>query len=134
MSILRWLFLACTPLFYTYTSLGSVGQQADEATIRRYSQQAQAALAKQDAGAAVVALEELARLTPNNPEVFANLGVAYYTQRSLRPSRKHLPTGTPSRPSHTQRLSPAGNVRRRTRPLEGGSPDPRACLSAPAQQ
>jgi tetratricopeptide (TPR) repeat protein len=55
-------------------------QQADPATIRRYSQQAEDALAAKNVNAAVLALEKLARLTPDNPEVYANLGAAYYTQ------------------------------------------------------
>jgi len=57
-----------------------IGQQADEALIRRYSQEAEKALAAKDAEAAAALLEKLSRLAPNIPEVFANLGVVYYTQ------------------------------------------------------
>jgi tetratricopeptide (TPR) repeat protein len=79
-SIATRLFLGWILLFCLWLPLSRAAQQADEATIRRYSQQAQEALAKQDVNAAVVALEKLARLTPNNPEIYANLGVANYTQ------------------------------------------------------
>ncbi len=70
-----WLF----PLFVS-VSFCAAAQQNDQATIRRYSQQAEEALARKDAGAAITALEKLARLTPDNPEVFANLGAVYYAQ------------------------------------------------------
>lgn len=55
-------------------------QKADSTTISRYSQQAQQALATHDLDAAKAALEKLARLTPNVPEVHANLGMVYYGQ------------------------------------------------------
>jgi len=74
------LFLAGMLLFASWLSPSLAGEQADAAAIRRYSQQAEQALAKKDADAAVAALEQLARLTPNVPEVYANLGVVYYTQ------------------------------------------------------
>src|SRR5438067_12805385 len=56
------------------------GQQANEADIRRYSQQAEQAMASHNAKAAAIALEELARLTPDVPEVYANLGTVYYAE------------------------------------------------------
>ena len=43
-------------------------------------QQAEQALAAKDWNAAGSALERLARLTPNVPEVYANLGTVYYTR------------------------------------------------------
>src|SRR5207248_2604535 len=73
-------------LFSSWVSVGPAGQQADDATIKRYSQQAEQALAGKDLGAAGSALEKLARLTPNVPEVYANLGTVYYTQIEPRDS------------------------------------------------
>jgi tetratricopeptide (TPR) repeat protein len=67
-------------LFFSWISACPARQQADEATIQRYSQQAEQALAAKDWNAAGPALEKLARLTPNVPEVYANLGTVYYTQ------------------------------------------------------
>jgi len=58
---------------------GGAGAQADEASIRRYSQEAQQAMAAKDLKAAAAALEKLSKLTPDSPEVFANLGMVYYT-------------------------------------------------------
>jgi len=55
------------------------GAQADEASIRRYSQEAERAMAAKDLKAAAAALEKLVRLTPEAPEVHANLGMVYYT-------------------------------------------------------
>ena len=74
------LFFGWALSFLSCFSLSLAAQQANEATIRRYSQEAEEALARKDAHAALVALEKLARLTPNNPEVYANLGAAYYTR------------------------------------------------------
>jgi tetratricopeptide (TPR) repeat protein len=54
--------------------------QADEASIRRYSQAAEKAMAAKDLKAAAAALEELTRLTPEAAEAYANLGMVYYTQ------------------------------------------------------
>jgi tetratricopeptide (TPR) repeat protein len=54
--------------------------QADEAAISRYSREAQQALAARDLEAARVALEKLSHLTPNVPEVYANLGTVYYSE------------------------------------------------------
>ena len=56
------------------------GAQADAASIRRYSQEAEQAMAAKDLKAAAAALEKLARLTPDAPEVHANLGMIYYTE------------------------------------------------------
>jgi tetratricopeptide (TPR) repeat protein len=56
------------------------GQRANEAAIRSYSQQAEQAMASHNAKAAGAALEKLARLTPDVPEVYANLGTVYYAQ------------------------------------------------------
>jgi len=61
-------------------SLCLAREQADDAAIQTYSREAEEALARKDADAAIVALEKLAHLTPNNPEVFANLGAVYYAQ------------------------------------------------------
>ena len=77
---LPWLFLCWALLPISCLSLGPEGQQADEATIESYSREAEEALARKDAGAAIVALEKLAHLTPNNPEVYANLGAVYYAR------------------------------------------------------
>ena len=71
------LFFGWALSFLSCCSLSLAAQQANEATIRRYSQEAEEALARKDAHAALVALEKLARLTPDNPEVYANLGAAY---------------------------------------------------------
>ena len=69
-----------TLVFFSWVSVCPAGQQADEETIKRYSHQAEQALARKDLDAAGSALERLARLTPNVPEVYANLGTVYYTQ------------------------------------------------------
>ena len=61
--------------------MGSPAQaQRDEATIRRYTQEAEQGMASKDLNAAAAALEKLARLTPDAAEVRANLGMVYYTQ------------------------------------------------------
>jgi tetratricopeptide (TPR) repeat protein len=73
-------FLGWVLLFLSWSSYSLPAQQADTATIRRYSQQAQEALARKDVDAALVTLEKLARLAPGNPDVYANLGAVYYTQ------------------------------------------------------
>jgi tetratricopeptide (TPR) repeat protein len=58
----------------------AAAQQTREAEIRRLSQQAQEALAQQKLDEAASALEKLTKLTPEVPEVFANLGMVYYTE------------------------------------------------------
>jgi len=67
-------------LFFTSLPISLAAQKVDEATIESYSRQAEEALARKDADAAQAALEKLARLTPDNPEVFANLGAVYYAR------------------------------------------------------
>src|SRR5712692_4990405 len=59
---------------------GLQAQQGNEAAIRQYSRQAEQAIAEKNLDAAVAALEKLAQLTPNTPEVHGNLGMVYYTQ------------------------------------------------------
>jgi len=59
---------------------GITAQTAQEAQIQSYSRKADQALAAKDLDGAAAALQELARLTPNVPEVHANLGMVYYTQ------------------------------------------------------
>src|ERR1039458_7721851 len=58
--------------------VGLAQQPADEASIRRYSEDAERAMKEKNSVAAEAALEKLARLTPNSPEVHANLGFAYF--------------------------------------------------------
>jgi tetratricopeptide (TPR) repeat protein len=67
-------------LLFSCSSLGLAVQRADEAAIQNYSRQAEEALARKDADAAIVALEKLTHLTPDSPEVYANLGAAYYAR------------------------------------------------------
>jgi tetratricopeptide (TPR) repeat protein len=68
-------------LLYTLSSCRVLGaEQADEAAISRYSREAQQALAARDLEAARVALEKHTHLTPNVPEVYANLGTVYYSE------------------------------------------------------
>lgn len=67
-------------LFSCLVSMGLAGVQADEAAIRRYSQEAGQAMAAKNLGAAAAALEKLATLTPDVAEVHANLGMVYYSQ------------------------------------------------------
>jgi tetratricopeptide (TPR) repeat protein len=57
-----------------------VARGQDEASLRRYTEQAQQALAAKDLKTAASALENLAKLTPNSAEVRANLGMVYYTE------------------------------------------------------
>jgi tetratricopeptide (TPR) repeat protein len=52
------------------------------------SKQAQEAMATQDWPAAVQALEKLAALAPNVPEIQADLGLAYYSQNKLMEAAK----------------------------------------------
>lgn len=81
-----------TPLSLILTLLFGVcsglAQQADEATIRRYSEQAEQAMKEKNLGAAAAALENLARLTPDAPEVHANLGFVYYYGGDYEKRRK----------------------------------------------
>lgn len=58
--------------------LGLAQQPADEAAIRRYSEDAERAMKEKNSVAAEAALEKLAHLTPDSPEVHANLGFAYF--------------------------------------------------------
>ncbi|HXJ91693.1 MAG TPA: tetratricopeptide repeat protein [Terriglobia bacterium] len=71
-------FLAVVLIFSP--SLAFAALQTDEAAVSRYSRQAEQALAARDLEAARVALEKLAHLTPNVPEVHANLGSVYYSE------------------------------------------------------
>jgi tetratricopeptide (TPR) repeat protein len=73
-------FLGWILLLFTFAPPSFRGQETNEDAIRRYSDQATQAMARKDAEAATVALEKLASLTPNVPEVYANLGTVYYTQ------------------------------------------------------
>src|SRR5208283_1857849 len=75
-----WFLLGSTLLLFSFLPLRLAAQQADEAKIDSYSRQAEEAMARKDADAAIAALEKLAPLTPNNPEVYANLGAAYYAR------------------------------------------------------
>src|ERR1039458_99876 len=77
--VLSPLFLIWALLFPPHT-LNLAAQQVDEAAIQHYSRAAEEALSHRDAIAAIVALEKLTHLTPNNPDVYANLGAVYYTQ------------------------------------------------------
>jgi len=54
--------------------------QANQEELESYSRQAQQAMAQQDWQTATRALEKLAELTPNVPEVQGDLGLAYYSQ------------------------------------------------------
>ena len=78
------LFLETISLLCCCAAIGFAGGsprgQADEADIRRYSQEAQDAMAAKNLSAAAVALEKLAGLTPDVPEVEVNLGNIYYAQ------------------------------------------------------
>jgi len=67
-------------------SLGMPAEQANEAEIRRYTEQAQQAMSARNLEAASAALETLTRLTPNVPEVYANLGMVYYTEGRYAPA------------------------------------------------
>jgi tetratricopeptide (TPR) repeat protein len=62
------------------SSITLAAQQPKEEAVRRYSREAEEALARKDAGAAIEALEKLAQLTPNVAEVHANLGAVYYAR------------------------------------------------------
>jgi len=78
--VISQLFLSWVLLFSASLTVSLAPQQGDEATIQRYSRQAEEALARKDPDAALVALEKLARLTPDNSEVYANLGAVYYSR------------------------------------------------------
>jgi tetratricopeptide (TPR) repeat protein len=61
-------------------SLGLPAQPPTQSQIERYSREAEQALAAKDWDRAAQALQELATLEPDVPEVHANLGLAYYSQ------------------------------------------------------
>jgi tetratricopeptide (TPR) repeat protein len=76
-----------TPILWTTLSFilmaliavcSGLAQQADNTTIRRYSEEAEQAIKDKNLAAATAALEKLAQLTPDEPEVHANLGFVYY--------------------------------------------------------
>jgi len=54
-------------------------QQANESELTQYSQQAERAIGVKDWSAAALALEKLAQLSPDVPQVQGNLGMAYYS-------------------------------------------------------
>ncbi len=72
--------LCCALLFMVCISVSLPAQQTNQSEVDRYSQQAKQALAAKNWGEAAKALEKLAALAPNVPEVQGNLGVVYYSQ------------------------------------------------------
>src|SRR5215472_11112632 len=58
-------------------------QQANEAELRHYAQQAEQAMEAKDWAAAARALERLSQLSPDVPEVQGNLGMAYYSLNQI---------------------------------------------------
>ena len=54
-------------------------QQANESELAQYSEQAERAIGAKDWAAAARALEKLAQLSPDVPQVQGNLGMAYYS-------------------------------------------------------
>jgi tetratricopeptide (TPR) repeat protein len=86
-SFTRFLALRILPLVCSAAiglAGGLAGTQADEALIRSYSQEAEQAMAAKDLQAAARALEKLSRLAPDSAEVYADLGMVYYTQNRYR--------------------------------------------------
>lgn len=77
---LRRFWTAALPCFLLLSPLCLAAQQANRSTISQYSLEAKRALAEKNAPAAVAALEKLARLTPNDPNVQANLGTVLYIE------------------------------------------------------
>jgi tetratricopeptide (TPR) repeat protein len=65
--------------FFVNPCLG-LPQQSTQAEIRRYSVEAENAMAAKDLPAATAALEKLSNLTPDAAQVHANLGLVYYMQ------------------------------------------------------
>lgn len=76
----RGLWMVCVLQLMLSGSSRLSGQESRQSMVRRYSLQAQEALAARNADQAATALEALARLTPNDPQVQANLGSVYYMQ------------------------------------------------------
>lgn len=76
----RGLWMVCVLQLMLCGSSRLSGQESRQSMVRRYSLQAQAALAARNADQAATALEALAHLTPNDPQVQANLGSVYYMQ------------------------------------------------------
>jgi tetratricopeptide (TPR) repeat protein len=74
------LLLAWTLMLTSWCAPVLEAGQAVEDAISRYSREAQQALAARDVEAARLALEKLTHLTPNVPEVYANLGTVYYSE------------------------------------------------------
>jgi predicted Zn-dependent protease len=74
------LFCSWVLLLFTPHTFNLAAQQADDATVQSYSRAAEEALSRKDPEAAIAALEKLTHLTPNDPQVYANLGAVYYTQ------------------------------------------------------
>jgi len=62
--------------------------QSPQAKIEQYSQQAQQAMAAKNWAEASKALEKLAQLAPDVPEVRGNLGLAYYSQGRILDASK----------------------------------------------
>jgi predicted Zn-dependent protease len=63
--------------------LRTQSQQADSGELEKYSDEAQEAMAAHDWPRAARALEHLKALSPNSPEVHANLGLAYYSSNRV---------------------------------------------------
>lgn len=74
------LLVAVFVLLFSRPSSIVAANQRNANTIELYSRQAEQALAAKNAAAAEPPLEALARLTPNDPGVNANLGTVYYMQ------------------------------------------------------
>jgi tetratricopeptide (TPR) repeat protein len=74
-----WLLSVCV-LLGSCIGPAFAAQKADEAAVERYSRQAEQALEEKNLDQAVAALEKLAELTPDVPEVQGNLGMVYYAQ------------------------------------------------------
>ncbi len=76
----RTVFLGLIVTLLWIARPGPAQQPDDETAIRRYSEQAGQAMTEKNPAAAAEVLEKLARLTPDVPEVYANLGMAYYAE------------------------------------------------------
>jgi tetratricopeptide (TPR) repeat protein len=80
------LFPVCCLLSTVYCLSGSSAlgaQEPGDSELEGYSRQAEQAMAAKDWATATSALEKLAQLAPNVPEVQGNLGMAYYSQNRI---------------------------------------------------
>lgn len=79
-SLNRWRVLAIAVGWFLVSSCFTLAQHDTRDEIRKYSAEAESAMAAKNLPAAATALEKLSSLTPDAAQVHANLGLVYYMQ------------------------------------------------------